>query len=106
MDGTVNDFLGAEERRGRDSAPFVLGRSDDVRRAWSTGLGARLFDAALVALRDAGFEEVLLWVLEENMRARAFYERKGMTIDPSRPILLTVDGVDHHEIRYRSHLSG
>jgi GNAT superfamily N-acetyltransferase len=76
-----------------------------VERAWSRGLGARLFDAALVALRDAGFEEVVLWVLEENMRARAFYERKGMTVDPSRPLLLTVDGVDHREIRYRTRLA-
>ena len=45
--------------------------------AWGTGLAARLHDEALAALRRSGETTARLWVLEENPRARRFYERRG-----------------------------
>ena len=42
---------------------------------WGRGIGAELHDAALAALPDC--PEVRLWTLEENHRARAFYEKRG-----------------------------
>jgi putative acetyltransferase len=42
---------------------------------WGTGVARCLHDAALAALADC--PEVKLWVLEENHRARRFYEREG-----------------------------
>jgi GNAT superfamily N-acetyltransferase len=48
---------------------------------WDTGAGRGLMDAAVEALREAGFAEAVLWVLEDNPRARRFYERAGWTVD-------------------------
>lgn len=42
---------------------------------WGTGVAAELHDAALAEL--GGCAEVKLWVLEENHRARRFYEKHG-----------------------------
>ena len=39
--------------------------------------GKPLLEAAVRALNNQGFQDILLWVLEENHRARAFYERAG-----------------------------
>lgn len=41
------------------------------------GYGKALLAAAVEALADRGYRDALLWVLEENRRARAFYERQG-----------------------------
>ena len=41
------------------------------------GVGSRLLEFALCELRNAGFGNVLLWVLEENHNARCFYEKHG-----------------------------
>jgi GNAT superfamily N-acetyltransferase len=46
-----------------------------VPEAWGTGVAVALHDAALAALPDC--PEVKLWVLEENRRARHFYEKHG-----------------------------
>jgi RimJ/RimL family protein N-acetyltransferase len=43
--------------------------------AWGTGVAAALHDAALAAM--PGCAEIKLWVLEENRRARRFYEKHG-----------------------------
>lgn len=45
--------------------------------AWSTGAGAALLAAALERLAADGRPQAVLWVLEANARARAFYERHG-----------------------------
>jgi GNAT superfamily N-acetyltransferase len=44
---------------------------------WGTGLAARLHDEAVAALG----RPCHLWVLEENARARRFYERRGWRAD-------------------------
>lgn len=44
------------------------------------GYGKALLAAAVEALADRGFRDVLLWALEENHRARRFYERAGFTL--------------------------
>ena len=43
------------------------------------GYGSALLECALDGLGRLGFRQVLLWVLEDNMRARAFYEKCGFT---------------------------
>jgi GNAT superfamily N-acetyltransferase len=45
-------------------------------RHWARGVGAALHDEVLDRLR-AGCARCHLWVLEDNHRARAFYERHG-----------------------------
>ncbi len=41
------------------------------------GFGGALFDRCVSELTKQGFERIILWVLEENSRARRFYERNG-----------------------------
>lgn len=41
------------------------------------GYGRALFEFVTDRLRESGFSEQYLWGLEENRRARAFYEAKG-----------------------------
>jgi GNAT superfamily N-acetyltransferase len=48
---------------------------------WGTGVADRLHDAALDHCRSLGDGECRLWVLEENGRARRFYERRGWRLD-------------------------
>jgi GNAT superfamily N-acetyltransferase len=49
--------------------------------AWGKGLGRELMMSAVSALRDAGFDEAILWVLDTNSRARRFYEAAGWHAD-------------------------
>ena len=49
--------------------------------AWGSGVAAALHDRAIEAIRAAGHERARLWVLEENVRARRFYERRGWALD-------------------------
>ena len=44
---------------------------------WGRGAAPLLHDRALEAVRGLGADECRLWVLEENTRARRFYERRG-----------------------------
>lgn len=44
------------------------------------GYGRPLLEAAVSALASQGYRDIFLWVLEENRRARAFYERMGFRV--------------------------
>ena len=52
-------------------------------RAWGAGAGRLLMAEALARLRRLGFEEATLWVLEDNPKARRFYEIAGWQDDGS-----------------------
>jgi ribosomal protein S18 acetylase RimI-like enzyme len=66
---------------------------------WGTGTGRALLEAGEARLRELGHRDVVLWVLEDNPRARRFYEAAGWTHDGvRRPI--EVFGVSVPEIRY------
>jgi L-amino acid N-acyltransferase YncA len=45
------------------------------------GVGRALLDAAIEAMREAGYRRATLWVLEANAHARRFYERAGWRWD-------------------------
>ena len=51
--------------------------------AWGTGVAARLLARAVDAIGQAGERRARLWVLEENHRARRFYEKHGWYADGS-----------------------
>ena len=44
---------------------------------WRRGYGSRMMDAVLQDISNAGYSKVMLWVFEDNVRARRFYEAKG-----------------------------
>jgi GNAT superfamily N-acetyltransferase len=48
------------------------------------GFGSALLGAALHRLRDAGLDDIVLWVLAANHGARAFYGRFGFSDDGGR----------------------
>ncbi len=48
------------------------------------GVGRRLLDACVAALRAQGLCRAILWVVEDNSPARAFYERQGWAWDGTR----------------------
>ncbi|MCU0270082.1 MAG: GNAT family N-acetyltransferase [Acidimicrobiales bacterium] len=69
---------------------------------WRQGIGLELLRSAERMLAAAGAAEIVVWVLADNRRARAFYERAGWTwdgLDRTRTILHT----DLTELRYHIH---
>lgn len=71
--------------------------------AWSTGAGRELMLRSEDALQ-AGYREATLWVLEDNPRARRFYELAGWEPDGARKVEERW-GVPAPEVRYRKRLS-
>ena len=63
------------------------------------GMGSVLLDASLKALSEAGFTNVLLWVLEDNLRAHKFYEESGF-INSGETIDDEIDGKPLRELAY------
>jgi GNAT superfamily N-acetyltransferase len=48
-----------------------------VPEAWGGAVAPALHDRAVEIVRELGSERCSLWVLEDNRRARRFYERRG-----------------------------
>ncbi|HVE98706.1 MAG TPA: GNAT family N-acetyltransferase [Mycobacteriales bacterium] len=70
-----------------------------VEPRWGSDLGHRLLAAARRSLRESGYDRLYLWVLEDNPRARGFYERAGLTYDGTRKMIDFL-GCDLPELRY------
>jgi GNAT superfamily N-acetyltransferase len=68
--------------------------------AWGSGAGPALMGATLAGLGERGFVTASLWVLDDNPRARRFYEREGWTDDGGRREEEFL-GVPITEVRYR-----
>jgi GNAT superfamily N-acetyltransferase len=66
---------------------------------WRTGAGRTLLRRAEEELRHLGFAAATLWVLEDNPRARGFYEAEGWKADGERK-LDTFLGLEVAEVRY------
>src|SRR6185437_8204779 len=72
--------------------------------AWGSGAGPQLMDAAKGLLR-ASYSDATLYVLEDNPRARRFYEREGWVLDG----VTKADeflGLPVPEVRYRISFAG
>jgi GNAT superfamily N-acetyltransferase len=70
---------------------------------WGTGVGRALLEAGETRLRELGHRKALLWVLEDNPRARRFYEATGWSTDGTvRDI--EIFGANVPEIRYEKRL--
>lgn len=72
--------------------------------AWGKGYAQPAMQLALERLQEAGFQTVILWVLEQNARARRFYERAGFAPDGARK-QIAIGGVGLWEVRYRQDVS-
>jgi GNAT superfamily N-acetyltransferase len=72
---------------------------------WGIGVGRRLMESARRKLSDAGYTDVLLWVLSDNERARAFYSQVGFESDESSRGI-RIAGAPLVEVRYSYALIG
>lgn len=63
------------------------------------GFGKPLLEAAVSGLIKNGYDKIYLWVLEDNTRARAFYEKNGFASSEDK-ISIDIGGKDLIEIRY------
>jgi GNAT superfamily N-acetyltransferase len=102
VDGRIVGFVsvGPSRDEGADGELYAIYVHPDH---WGTGVGRALIVAGEKRMRELGYKDVLLWVLEDNPRARRFYEAAGWTTDgTTRPI--EVLGVEVPEIRYTKSL--
>src|SRR5690606_21893979 len=67
----------------------------------SMGVGRALLAHAVDDIVARGLERVVLWVMEKNYRARAFYERAGFRLDGARRTDPELLGSDAPEVRYQ-----
>lgn len=63
------------------------------------GYGKALLEAAVAELKTMDYKNVFLWVLEENSRARKFYEKMGFTLADDC-LDDNIGGKNLREIRY------
>lgn len=79
VDGRVVAFVsvGAGEAAGEGELFAIYA----LPAAWGSGAATVLMRTAVKTLRELGYREAVLWVLEDNPRARRFYEREGWALD-------------------------
>ncbi len=72
---------------------------------WGMGHGYRLLAHAESEMIEAGYDRALLWVLDRNSQARAFYERQGWELANGIK-LERIGGTPITEVRYEYVLRG
>ena len=97
-DGVVGFASGGRERAGESGfagelyAIYVL--DGDQRH----GHGRELVRAVVDGLREMGLEDMIIWVLKDNLPGRLFYERLGGVYVRSQPI--TIGAMTLEEVSY------
>ncbi|WP_319458950.1 GNAT family N-acetyltransferase [Micromonospora sp. RTP1Z1] len=117
VDGTVTGFATfGPYRNDQDRADVdpaygeILAMYVEPAR-WGGGTGRALLAAARAGLAGRGWTEYRLWVLADNVRARHFYERAGLSPDGAEstyPVPLSGgrDPLGLLELRYAARLDG
>jgi ribosomal protein S18 acetylase RimI-like enzyme len=98
VDGEVVGFVsvGASRDEGSDGELYAIYVHPTH---WGTGLGRALIAAGEQELSRLGHREAILWVLDDNPRARHFYELGGWSTDGTARNI-NVFGFEVPEIRY------
>jgi ribosomal protein S18 acetylase RimI-like enzyme len=68
--------------------------------AWGRGIGRALMAEVLERLRQDGYREAILWVIEDNPRTRRYYELAGWQFDGGEKQEAVLD-VPVRQVRYR-----
>jgi len=103
IDGSLVGWVTAGENRDDDVTDENTGEIWGIYvdpEHWRRRVGSVLMERAIEELATAGYTEATLWVLEENRRARRFYERWGWRPDGGTD-WFERDGWRAIEIRYR-----
>jgi len=48
---------------------------------WDKGFGKKILEFAMEELKQMGYDNIIIWTLEANQRARQFYKKNGFVID-------------------------
>ena len=57
-----------------------------LQTGWGKGYGSAMMQYVLARLQQEGFESVILWVFEANIRARKFYEKHGFALTEQKEL--------------------
>ena len=76
---SYGDFRDSATIAGEIFALYVL------KDYYGKGVGQQLIQAAFAALD--GYQEIILWVLEDNKRAISFYEKMGFVFDGEEKVI-------------------
>lgn len=79
-----------------DSAELICIHS--LQSNWGKGYGAMMMDCVLTEMKEAGYTEAVLWVFEENVRARRFYEKHGFVLTEHRKNTRNAVEVMYHKM--------
>jgi len=100
-------FASGGPSRDEDGSPTQVGELGAIYvlpSAWGQGAGRMLMAEFTASLRESGYEEASLWVLDDNPRARRFYEAAGWTLDGKTKADVLLE-TPVSEVRYRIDLS-
>lgn len=103
-DGRIVGLVNFGPTRDPDAVPGLIGEILAIYvdpDFWHEGIGRGLLAAAFLELKSAGHNEVALWVLDSNSRARVFYERAGFSVDGATKTEIVGDDAKIQEVRYR-----
>lgn len=73
---------------------------------WRQGFGSQLMRAALLRLAQSGCDICILWVLEQNDRARRFYSALGFNPDGATRVEAADTAYPLSEVRYSRSIAG
>ena len=106
-DGRVVGYVSSGPPRDEDlSAPTAEVYAIYVLPAeWRSGAGRALLISAASHWHACGAGEVVLWVLEDNLASRSFYEAMGWRPDGARQSVV-LGGTMVTEVRYRTSAGG
>jgi GNAT superfamily N-acetyltransferase len=79
---------GGPERAGEEGYAGELYAIYVRQEAQGKGYGRRLVRAVTEGLREAGLNDMIVWVLRDNRPARNFYERLGGVYVRDQPITI------------------
>lgn len=75
-------------------------------RCWGRGIGRILCQTAEDRMREQRTQTAVLWVYEQNQRARRFYERRAYRLETGRTRAWGREGLQVPAVRYRKALPG
>lgn len=87
---------------GRSDSEIDIGTICLLPEYWGKHIGSEFIVWGLEALKSKGYTKVALWVVEENLRARSFYEKVGFQHDGE--IRIINPGKQLKEYRYVKYL--